>query len=116
MFQSLIGTVQSTPIREYVAGNLVSIPHRYGSKLLVGVLLCSCDKVSIPHRYGSKVLARRPGAGAQKVFQSLIGTVQSEGGGGKMKQKTPFQSLIGTVQSYGLTVRFGSMDLRFNPS
>ena len=76
-FQSLIGTVQST-----------SNPRHFGEG----------KTVSIPHRYGLKQWYIKKNAAKWKLFQSLIGTVQSRMAIDDDGTHLKFQSLIGTVQ------------------
>jgi len=78
MFQSLIGTLQTT----------------YHTKTYLEFM-----KVSIPHRYATDYDELRNGWWV-KMFQSLIGTLQTMFKANNKPSRITFQSLIGTLQTY----------------
>ena len=63
-------------------------------------------EVSIPHRYDPNSAYVDGMAIAVKMFQFLIGTIQTTRRVGHGGVTTGFQFLIGTIQTYELSVRY----------
>ncbi len=79
----------------------VSNPHRYGQKTSTNLNTTTSFFVSNPHRYGQKNLLGGDFRSLGAPFQTLIGTVKSDSGWGKVQERLQFQTLIGTVKRGG---------------
>ena len=92
MFQSLQGTIQTGRPPEGEGG-------RTG--------------VSIPSRYDPNYKSTRSRGFILYSFQSLQGTIQTQGIDYDVIPGTPFQSLQGTIQTAGVREKIGARALEF---